>query len=197
MGVRDLPDGHKGSLLVTLSKKQPDLLFNCRRRLSILSETGEKQVAVFRCEPTGEFVCELVSYSPSVLHIARPAKVLGTISISLKDLMKPGSPLSIEKWFELVPSSGLVGSKPINLRIALSFTPPVLLPFVLHMVQTRPFSSCFFPLSGRFHHGKNWTCIKDETGNEIINLQMRCIYSKHANFSLYEYFAFLLLKFSI
>ncbi|CAK7347306.1 unnamed protein product [Dovyalis caffra] len=171
--VRDLPAGHNGSLSVILGKKQPDSYFN-GRRMSIFSETGEKDVAVFRCKPTGELIFKLMSHPPSLLHIASPAKMLGTTSISLHDLMKPGSPLSIEKWFALLPNSGIVGSKPVRLRIAFSFTPSVQAPLLLHMVQTRACAtSCFFPLPGTFQQGKIWTCIEDEDGNEIINLLMR------------------------
>jgi hypothetical protein len=47
---------------------------------------------------------------------------------------------------------------------------------LLHMVQTRPSTtSCFFPLSGSFQQDETWTCVVDEGGNRIINLQMRCL----------------------
>ncbi|KAF9687414.1 hypothetical protein SADUNF_Sadunf02G0091000 [Salix dunnii] len=170
--VRDLTAEHNGGLSVIRNKKQPDLYFN-GRRMSILSKAGKKDVAVFRCEATGKLIFKLMSYPSSVSHVASPAKMLGTASISLHDLMKTGSPLSIEKWFAMMPNSGIVGSKPVNLWIALSFTPPVQAPSLLHMVQTRPCISCFFPLSGRFQQDKTWTRVVDEDGNKIINLQMR------------------------
>ncbi|KAJ6405046.1 hypothetical protein OIU84_013094 [Salix udensis] len=94
--VRDLPAEHDGCHSVILCKKRPDLYFN-GRRMSILSKAGKKDVAVFRCEPTGELIFKLMSYPSSVSHFTSPAKMLGTASISLYDLVKTGSPLSIEK----------------------------------------------------------------------------------------------------
>ncbi|KAJ6709624.1 hypothetical protein OIU74_010676 [Salix koriyanagi] len=162
--VRDLPAEHDGGLSVILGKKRPDLYFN-GRRMSILYKAGKRDEAVFRCEPTGELIFKFLSYPSSVSHIASPARMLGTASISLYDLMKTASPLSIEKWFALTTNSGIVGSKPVNLWIALSFTPPVQAPSLLHMVQTRPCTSCFFPLSRRFQQDETWTRVVDEDGN--------------------------------
>ncbi|KAJ6391379.1 hypothetical protein OIU77_025372 [Salix suchowensis] len=105
--VRDLPAEHDGGLSVILGKKRPDLYFN-GRRMSILSKAGKRDVAVFRCEPTGELIFKFLSYPSFVSHIASPARMLGTTSISLYDLMKTGSPLSIEKWFALMPISGII-----------------------------------------------------------------------------------------
>lgn len=175
VGVRNLPKGHKGSVSVIFSKTQPDTIFSAKRRLTILSESGEKQVASFHCQPTGNLRFELVSHSPSNLKISRPAKTLGSSSISLEDFLTPVSNLSVEKWLELVSSSGTVSSKPIGLRVGLSFTIPTAAPHVLHMVRSRPFSksSCFFPLPGRVQFTKSWTRVIDETGNEVISLQMR------------------------
>ncbi|KAK8480845.1 hypothetical protein V6N13_056988 [Hibiscus sabdariffa] len=62
VGVKDLPQGHKGSLFVTISKKQPDTFLNNKRSLSILSATSEKQAIVFLCEPKGHLVLDLISY---------------------------------------------------------------------------------------------------------------------------------------
>ncbi|KAK9270879.1 hypothetical protein L1049_026465 [Liquidambar formosana] len=173
--VKNSPNGHKGSLFVSFSKTDPDMLLSTRRRLSISSESGEKRVAAFRCVPNGELLVELMSCSPSHLPIVRPAEILGTTLISLENLLNPVSTFSIEKWFELVPSSGIVSSKPISLRIALSFTPPVLAPYALQLVWTYPFSSssCFNPLTGKVQHAKSWTRVVDEAGNEVISIQMR------------------------
>ncbi|PIA51894.1 hypothetical protein AQUCO_01000041v1 [Aquilegia coerulea] len=175
VGVRNLPDGHNGSLSVFFSKKKPDAFFDERKRLSILSESKEKQVASFQCEPTGELFFELVCQMPSTLRISRPDKVMGTTSIALQNILDPVSKLSIEKWLELVPSSGPLDSKPICLRIAVSVTPPAPAPHVLHMVRSRPSlkSACFLPLPGSIQLGKSWTSLIDEAGNEIINIQTR------------------------
>ncbi|XP_038716053.1 glycine-rich domain-containing protein 2-like [Tripterygium wilfordii] len=177
--VRDLPDDDKGSLFVTIDKKMLDSIFKTRRRLNISSETGQKQVTVFQCEPNGVLIFELLSYGQRTSPGARFAKSLGTTSISLQNLMNPVSQLSVEKWFDIVPISRGAYAKPISMRIALSFTSPVAAPYVLKMAPACPFSSsCFFPLSGKYQQAKSWACFVDETGNEIINIQMR--YLKHA-----------------
>ncbi|KAK9285971.1 hypothetical protein L1049_025173 [Liquidambar formosana] len=175
VGIRNLPEAHKGSLFVSFSKRQPDTFFNAKRRLSILSESGDKQVAFFQCEPAGELLFELISHSPSNLPLSKPSKPMGSTTFSLQEFLDPVTKLSVEKWLELVPSSGNSSSKPISLRIAVSFTVPAVAPYVLRMVRSRPFSksSCFFPLPGRVHHAKSWTRIIDEAGTEIISLQMR------------------------
>lgn len=170
--------GHKGNLFVSFSKTQPDTFFNAKRRLTIFSETGEKQVASFQCEPTGELLFQLTSHSPSNLPnlpISWTSKKMGSTSLSLQDFLNPVSRLSLEKWFELVPSSGNVSSKSISLRIAISCTVPALAPRIFQSVCSRPFlrSSCFFPLPGRVQHAKRWTRVIDEAGREVISLQMR------------------------
>ncbi|KAK2981710.1 hypothetical protein RJ640_005962 [Escallonia rubra] len=175
--IRNLPADQKGKLLVSVNKKQPDLLFNSRRRLTILPEAGKKQVAGFQCEPNGDLLFELISDLPSDLSKERSSEVVGTTSISLQDLFNPVSKLSLEKWFEVVPASGIADSNPISLRIALSVTPPVPAPYVLelHMGRGHPFSrsSSFFPLPKRVQQANNWTSITDRYGNEVISIQMR------------------------
>ncbi|KAG2696055.1 hypothetical protein I3760_07G041000 [Carya illinoinensis] len=175
VGVRNLPEGHKGSLCVSFCKRQPDAIFNASQNLSILSESGKKQVCSFECEPTGELLFELISHSTSNLPIKRAPKVLGSTSLSLQDFLAPISELSVEKWLELLPSSGAVISKPISLRVSVSFTIPSPAPHLLHMICSRPFlkSSCLFPLPGMFRHTKSLAHVIDETGVEVLSLQMR------------------------
>lgn len=172
VGVRNLPEGHKGNLLVSFSKKQPDIFFNTKRSLSILSESNQKQVASFSCEPTGELLFELISRSPSNLPLSKSSKPMGSTLLSLQEFLSPVSKLSVEKWFELKPSTS---SKPICLRIAVSFTVPSVAPYVLQLVRSRPSSksSCLFPLPGRTQQAKSWTRVFDETDTEITSLQMR------------------------
>ncbi|XP_050211883.1 glycine-rich domain-containing protein 1-like [Mercurialis annua] len=140
MEVRDIPAEHKGNLVITFSKKQPDMLFQGQTRLSILSERKEKQIAVFQCEPVGELVCELVSHSPT----ACAAKVLGATSISLQEFMKPaGSPLSVEKWLKLMPNSETaVISELISLHTAISFTTPIAAPVMQNSVKMDGGGNC-------------------------------------------------------
>lgn len=181
VGVKNLPEGQKGTLFVSFSKKQPDAFFTAKRRLSILSESKFKQVSTFQCEPTGDLVFELKSHMPSTLPISKPSKIIGFTSMSLDDFLTPLSQLCIEKWVELVPSHGILSSKPIYLRIAMSFTVPVEAPRVVHMVHSRPFSksSCLFPLAKRFQYAKSWTRVFDETGTELISLQMRYAFCRN------------------
>ncbi|KAJ6868483.1 glycine-rich domain-containing protein 1-like isoform X1 [Populus alba x Populus x berolinensis] len=175
VGVKNLPERHKGNLFVMFNKKQPDLFFNVKRKLTILSESGDKHVASFQCEPKGELFFELVSHSPSNLPLTKVCKTMGATSFSLEDFLNPVSELSVERWVELQPTSGNMSSKPICLRIAVSFSVPIQAPYELHMIHPRAQSksSCFFPLPGRAQHPKIWTSVVEKTDAEIISLQMR------------------------
>ncbi|XP_057784319.1 glycine-rich domain-containing protein 1-like [Salvia miltiorrhiza] len=174
VGVRNLPEGHNGILCVSFSKSQPDMIFNAKRTLKIFSESGEKQVASFQCQPTGNLLFELMS-SSSVSSLTKLSKKMGTTFISLEDFLSPDSNLTVEKWLDLVPSSNITESKPIGLRVAMSVTIPTPAPYTLHMVRSRPFlkSSCLFPLPVRAQFSKNGTRIVDEDGNMVLNLHMR------------------------
>ncbi|KAL8117873.1 hypothetical protein AgCh_015675 [Apium graveolens] len=171
--IKNLPEGLKGGVYVSFSKTQPDVIFNTKRKLNIYSEYGEKQVALFNCQPTGRLLFEVFAHSKSNLPKSKP-KALGSTSISLEDYLVPVSSLSVEKWFEVGPLPGLVSSDPICIRAAVSFSIPSPATRVLQMVRSRPFlkGSCFSPLP-EVKFAKSWTHITDETGNELISLQMR------------------------
>lgn len=173
VGVKNIPEEQKGSLTVAFSKSQPDIFFDAKRKLSILSEAGEKQVASFQCEPTGELHFELMSHSSSNFS-RRSSKTLASASLSMQDYFDPVSKLSTEKWLALMTDSGTMSSEPILLRVAISFTPPAPAPYSLEMIQSRPFSknSCFFNFPVK-QHSKRWTHVTDETGTIVISLQMR------------------------
>ncbi|XP_049375148.1 glycine-rich domain-containing protein 2-like isoform X1 [Solanum verrucosum] len=173
--IRNLPEGHKGSFFVSFSKTQPDRIFNAKRKLTILSVTGEKQVAYFQCEPNGHLLFDLMSCSSSGLPIPKSVKSVGSVKVSLEDLVCPTSKLTMEKWLEVVPSSKMETLKPICLRVAISVTTPTSAPYVFHFVRPRAFSknSCLFPLPGRIQHAKNWTHVIDDAGDEVTSLQMR------------------------
>ncbi|MBA0760976.1 hypothetical protein Gotri_023685 [Gossypium trilobum] len=176
VAVKNLPDEKKGNLFVLLSKTQPDVFCNTKQKLTILSESGKKQVLLFQCEPTGELHFELVSNSASTLPVTKTCKTLGTASLSIEEFLDPVSKLAVEKWLDLVPPSVNGSSKPIGLRVAASFTVPTAAPHVLHMVRSHPFSkgSCFqLPLTGTVPSGKSYTRVIDETQAEVIRLQMR------------------------
>jgi len=169
VGVKNLPDAHKGKVFVLFSKTQPDSLFNAERRLTVLSEScGEKQVALFQCEPTGELSFQLMSSK---------SKSLGFTSLSFSEFLSPVTKLSVEKWLELTPTKrGKADDpNPISLRVAVSFTPPTRSPTVLHLVQARPSlkGSCFLPMLRKVRLAKSFTRVVDETETEVINLQMR------------------------
>ncbi|KAG5528146.1 hypothetical protein RHGRI_028924 [Rhododendron griersonianum] len=186
VGVRNLPEDHKGTLSVIFAKSQPDTIFNAKRRLSILSESGEKQVASFNCQSNGYLLFELVSRSPSNLKLSRPYKTLGSTSFSLEHFLNPVSTLSVEKWLELTPSCR-VDSKPIGLRVALSFSIPTPAPHVLHMVHSYPFwkRSCFFPFPGMLQFTQSRTHVIDEGCNEVISLQMRYVINVYIEYYVY------------
>lgn len=155
VSIRNLPEGHRGSLCVSLSKSQPDKFFNGKRSLSVFSESGEKQVASFQCQPTGNLLFELMSSTPE------SPLTMGTTSINLEGLLSGDSNLSVEKWLDLVPGSGITESKPIGMRVAISVTVPTPAPFTLHMVRAP----------------KTWSRVVDEEGNTVLNLQMRYVNS--------------------
>ncbi|BAT99399.1 hypothetical protein LR48_Vigan07g130500 [Vigna angularis] len=175
VGAKNLPEGQEGDIFVLFSKSQPDAFFGAKRRLIILSQSRQKQVASFQCEPTGELLFELASYSSSNLSIRKSTKTIASASFSIKDYFDPVSKLHVEKWFELVPSAGTVSSKPILLRVAISFSVPVLAPYKLKMTLSPPSSKneCLSNPPVRSQHANSWTHVTDENGNRIIRLQMR------------------------
>uniref|UniRef100_A0A803MNM7 Glycine-rich protein n=1 Tax=Chenopodium quinoa TaxID=63459 RepID=A0A803MNM7_CHEQI len=175
--IKNLPEAHKGNIHVSFSKKKPDKLFSAKRTLSILSESGEKQVAYFQCEPTGEFFFELECQLPSNIPLSKSFKPFGSCSLSLQECMASGSQLTVNKWIPVVPLPGILASKPILLHVSLSFTLPTSAVQVFHLLRPQPFfiSSCYFPLPkiGKTKHAKSRTCITDDDGNDVLNLQMR------------------------
>lgn len=177
MGIRNLPAGQNGNLFVSFSKKQPDMFFSGSCTLSILSETGEKQVAGFQCEPSGELSLDLMTNSNGHMPKSGPRKTIGTTSIILQDLMDPNSKLSVEKWFELKSHSEKLDSKPVSLHVAASFTAPFPAPQILHMFKSHPISmnTCFFPLHGKVQRTQRWARFTDDNGNDVISLQMRYV----------------------
>lgn len=168
VGIRNLPASEKGNVFVSFSKKKPDMFLNGSSHLSIFSETGEKKAAGFECEPAGELVL-------NVLTKSKPAKTIGTMSISLEELMDPNTKLSVEKWFELKLHDRQADSKPIYLHVAASFTVPVPSPHLFEMLKLHPFSmnACGLPVPGIAQHMRSWAHFVDGCGNNMISLQMR------------------------
>ncbi|XP_059293434.1 glycine-rich domain-containing protein 2-like [Lycium ferocissimum] len=175
IGIRNLPEGHKGGFFVYFSKSQPDRIFNAKKKLTIFSETGEKQVAYFQCEPCGHLLLEIMSQSSHHLSISKSVEVIGSTALYLNDLTCPASKLTMEKWLEVVPTNKVEALEPICIRVAVSVTTPSAAPYVFHMVCAGAFSkiSCFFTFRGRIQYAKNWTRVIDDAGDEIVSLQMR------------------------
>lgn len=175
--IKNLPEAYKGNLRASFSKKQPDRLLYAKRTLSILSESETKQVAYFQCEPTGEFLFELVYHLPSNIPLPKSFKPFGSCSLLLEELLASGSQLSVDKWLPIVPAPGIEASKPILLHVSLSFTLPTPAIQAFHLVQSQPFckGSCLFPLPkiGMVKHAKSCTSVVDDDGNDILSLQMR------------------------
>lgn len=164
-----------GDLFVAFSKAQPDAVFSAKKSVKLFSESGEKQVASFHCQPTGHLLFELISSLPSSLPASESSKIMGTASISLADFLSPASSLTVEKWLELIPSSNIVEPKAIGLRVAISVTIPTTTPYIVRMIRSRlfPKSSCLFPLPMRSQFARSGTDVIDEAGNLIMSLQMR------------------------
>ncbi|XP_048131223.1 glycine-rich domain-containing protein 2-like isoform X2 [Rhodamnia argentea] len=164
--IKGLPVRHRGNLFVTLRKAEPDVHFNTKTRLSIQSESGNKQVASFQCERDGELIFELMRHT----NFTKSETPLGRTSVSLTKLSEPGSPLWMDNWFELPTDSETLDSRPVSIRIILSFTPPIPMEYMFQMVPANPSmeSARFLPLLRRTNPD-----ILQEKGNKIINIQMR------------------------
>ncbi|KAL9241671.1 hypothetical protein vseg_015754 [Gypsophila vaccaria] len=167
--IKNIPDEHRGNLGVLFSKKQADRIFDTKRSLAISSESGEKNVASFQCEPTGELFFELMSSSPAPNETTpqKSMKLLGSCSFSLEELTNHGSELSADKWLSVQPVSGchLSSDQPILLRARLSFTPPASAPQVFHLAR----SQC----SSKADNAKTNTLVLDQVGKEVLSLQIR------------------------
>lgn len=164
--VKNAPINESETLYVSFTKNQPDMHFRGDGTLSILSLTGEKNVASFECEPIGDITLNLIAKSNS-----NSERVLGMTAISLKELTGPDSKLLFEKWFKLKSDSKIPTSAPVYLRVAASSTVPEQAPLVLHMVmlEEKVFSS---PL-GTDQNANYWTSFVDGSGKEIARVQMK------------------------
>ena len=126
VGIRNIPENHKGTLYVRLYKD------NCpemeAKEVEITSESQCKQITSFQCKATGDFVFELRSRSSCTLK--RTSNGLGQVSIPLQTLLDSKT-LSVENWFPLSRNGKQDDSKPISLHIAVSVTPPITAPYLL------------------------------------------------------------------
>ncbi|KAL8143018.1 hypothetical protein V2J09_016050 [Rumex salicifolius] len=122
-GVKPIPEGVKqDDLYVSFKKKQPDMFFTSNEgiNLGLQSAAGEKEVALFWCEPTGELLIELRSQN------TLSSTLIGFASFSLNEILHPISELSVRKWIYLSPPTPQSPNcEPISLHIAVSFTVPI------------------------------------------------------------------------
>ncbi|XP_048495831.1 glycine-rich domain-containing protein 1-like [Beta vulgaris subsp. vulgaris] len=165
VGVEGIPQGHEEEFFIYISQKcQTNLRYTAKKKLSISSGSGKKQVVNLQSAPTAELLVELIS-SSSTTKRRNSAKIISSATISLNDVLHPEQELSVDRWFELFPPSETKETKlPISLHISLSFTPPISAPYVLHMA----------PSGGVV----NKTSILDEAGNPVVALYMRCLDEK-------------------
>ncbi|XP_074302590.1 glycine-rich domain-containing protein 2-like [Silene latifolia] len=164
--IKNLPNERKENLLVAISKNQPDTLFKTKRWLGISSASKDKLFAYFECESAGEFLFELMSYSPTSddLKPKRSLKHLGSCSISLKDMLASQSQLWTNKWLSLDPISGVENSEPVLLHVSISFSPPMRAPQVFHLARCQHVKSDLVE-----------TRVMDCSGKKVFNLQKRNI----------------------
>ncbi|KAK9749676.1 hypothetical protein RND81_02G142900 [Saponaria officinalis] len=169
--IKNLREEHRGNVIVYFSKKQADRLLNTKRSLAISSKSSEKRVASFQCEPTGEFLFELVSNSAASNEPTpqKSMKLLGSCSLSLEELTTNGSQLSADTWLSVQPVSGNLSSEPILLRARISFTPPSPAPRVFHLARSQRLSNA--------ENAKLHTLVLDQVGKEVLSLHTRDVTS--------------------
>ena len=102
--VRGLPQRHGDKFFINFSQRNKNDLNNItEKNLSISSESQKKQVISFQSEPTSELLFELMSKS-STTNYMNSAKIIGTTTISLVDVVNAEQELSVDRWFELLPN---------------------------------------------------------------------------------------------
>ncbi|KAJ0547139.1 putative Glycine-rich domain-containing protein [Helianthus annuus] len=106
--IRSLSTKHKGNFVLSIAKKQHDMLFKDKQRLSICADIKETQAILFQCEPKGVLLFDL--------DLDDSSKSLGTCSISLSAL---DSKLVTPIWLEFETDMSL----PITLGIIISRSP--------------------------------------------------------------------------
>lgn len=85
--MRSLPSKHKGNFVLSIGKKQQDMLLKDKHHLRICTENEEIQAVLFMCEPKGVLLFDLLDGY---------LKSLGTCLISLSELE---SKLPTPTWF--------------------------------------------------------------------------------------------------
>jgi hypothetical protein len=162
--VKDAPVNESEVLYVSFTKKQPDIIFRERGTLSILSLSGDKKVARFECEPSGDLILTLMAKSDS-----NSERVLGMTSISIYELTDPDSKLSMERWFQLKSKNWIVNTSPVYLRVAASCTVPLDAPRVFNMVRSdQSYLHSLFKANVNYR-----TSFIDGYGSEALRVQMR------------------------
>lgn len=160
--IKNLPLTNNEKVNVTFSKAQPDGIFNTKKTLTIQSLSPQKQVATFQCQPNGHLFIELATSS-------KPPTTLASCFFSLEEF---NNKLSVQKWLDLVPccSDPVLGSEPIQLKVAASCTFPQLAPLAVQMLLQSK-SRWFFSCMVRFDKSGTW--VVDASGDDVVRLQMR------------------------
>ncbi|KAK9670141.1 hypothetical protein RND81_13G180500 [Saponaria officinalis] len=167
LDIKNLPEEKKENLVVGISKKnEVDKVFNTKRWLGISSASTDKMFAMFQCEPTGEFLFELMSYSPTSdeLKPNNSMKMLGSCSLPFGELVASPSQLSINKWISVDLGSDIENSEPVLLHVLMSFSPPTLAPRLFQLVQ------CSTTKTDQIH-----AHVVDSFGKIVFTLQKRNI----------------------
>ncbi|KAH9615627.1 hypothetical protein KSS87_011780 [Heliosperma pusillum] len=133
--ISNLSEPYKENLLIVFNKKTTDKFFKTKRSLSISSNCNDKQVALFQCEPNGEFLFELMYNSPSNESKQKLPKLIGSCSLSLEKILSAQSELATNKWLPVDLICGIENSKPVFLHISISFTPPTLAPQLFQLAR--------------------------------------------------------------
>ncbi|KAJ3675543.1 hypothetical protein LUZ60_004585 [Juncus effusus] len=174
--VKDAQINENEILYVSFTKKQQDIFISGDNPLSIFSFTKEKDVASFECEPTGELILTLIAKSPNPTSNSNSKleRVIGTTSISLEELTRPKSNLSMQTWLEVKSKNWIFNSDPVYLHVAISCTVPIRAPVLLNMVKyDEPyFQPFFYSTYGKDNRNIEYGFV-DVFGNEAIRLQMR------------------------
>ncbi|XP_078436875.1 glycine-rich domain-containing protein 1-like isoform X2 [Wolffia australiana] len=174
--IRNLKDSRKASLSVLVRKKQPDPFFNKRFGLPIFSESGEKRVASFRCEPSGDLLLTVVAnLSSTKLSLTRRRKLIGKALLPLSELVDSSPDRCIDLWLNLKTKTA--SFQAVSLRVAASSTCKAPGPHSLVMAAAPPafaLGRCFtLQSSPSPRQNPRSTSVLDESGKEILCIRTR------------------------
>ncbi|KAD4586251.1 hypothetical protein R6Q59_035404 [Mikania micrantha] len=106
--IRGLSSKNESNFVLSIGKKQHDKLFKHNHHLSLCTDVEETRAVLFRCEPKGALLFDLLDGS---------SKSLGSCSIWLSEL---SSKLATPTWLNFETDV----SMPITMCVVISTTPP-------------------------------------------------------------------------